>query len=105
MRYLESLLDRTDCYRPFLRRFETILTTMDRQYGAVASAYGFECKGCSDSCCLTLFYHHTLAECLYLHTGFRELDQHLRQSIAQRAIDYHDHHEAAVRTNRSTRKM
>ena len=100
-----TILDHTDRYAPFLDRFQTVLTSMDRQYGSVASDYGFECKGCKDSCCLTLFYHHTLLECLYLYIGFRKLDRDTRHRIIQRAIDVHDHHRSAIGTGRSTRKM
>lgn len=105
MRYLATLLNHPDRYLPILNRFQAILITMDRQYRSAAAAYGFECKGCSDNCCLTLFYHHTLVECLYLHTGFQKLGRDMRRTIKRQAMEADNHHKTVAGTGRSTRQM
>ncbi len=58
---------------------------MDDAYLAAADFYGFICNGCEDNCCLTRFYHHTLAEYLYLLKGFSALDPDERNAIRERA--------------------
>lgn len=57
---------------------------MEAVYGEHAQAYGFQCKGCEDSCCLTRFYHHTLLEVLFLHRGLRTLPADHRDRILSR---------------------
>ncbi|MCP3951106.1 MAG: hypothetical protein GY697_02640 [Desulfobacterales bacterium] len=58
---------------------------MESAYAAVADAYGFECRGCEDNCCLTRFYHHTLGEYLYLHQGYSQLPSDERIRLQQAA--------------------
>ena len=50
-----------------------IFEQMDRAYDAAAKASGFVCNGCTDNCCMTRFYHHTLLEVLYLKAGLASL--------------------------------
>ena len=62
-----------------------LLGDMDRAYAAAAAGYGFQCRGCEDNCCRSLFYHHTALEYGYLAEGFAELPQPVRTAIRQRA--------------------
>ena len=69
-----------------LRQLEVLYNEMDAAYGAAASEYGFECRGCDDNCCLTLFYHHTLVETAGLLAGFQKLPANRKADIIERAI-------------------
>lgn len=68
-----------------LGRLEDLFGEMSRQYDAVADAYGFHCDGCTDSCCLTRFSHHTLVELLMLHRGVDALPPTARAAARGRA--------------------
>ncbi|WP_321495355.1 YkgJ family cysteine cluster protein [uncultured Desulfobacter sp.] len=46
---------------------------MDCAWDQVAKRYGFQCNGCEDNCCLSLFFHHTHAEVSFLQFGFQTL--------------------------------
>ena len=82
---IENPLPPVEICRPYLVKLEGIFEEMDRAYQAVASVYGFECRGCSDSCCLTRFYHHTLLEFMVLFEGFGSLAAEDRDTIARQA--------------------
>ena len=71
-----------------LRQLEVLYNEMDAAYGAAANRYGFECRGCDDNCCLTLFYHHTLVETAGLLAGFQKLPANRKADITERAIVY-----------------
>jgi Fe-S-cluster containining protein len=73
-------------YLPLLSRLEILFDEMDRAYAQVSDRYGFQCNGCSDNCCLTRFYHHTLLEYLYLVEGIRSLEPDRRRSIRKAAL-------------------
>ncbi|MFO7963909.1 MAG: hypothetical protein R6U50_08310 [Desulfobacterales bacterium] len=73
-------------FSEFRGRLERIYTEMDDRYHAVANVYGFTCGGCAESCCETLFYHHTHMEYVYLLEGFFSLDPDLQSRILQKAI-------------------
>jgi hypothetical protein len=73
-------------YLPLLSRLEILFDEMDRAYAQVSDRYGFQCNGCSDNCCLTRFYHHTLLEYLYLVEGMRSLEPDRRRSIRKAAL-------------------
>lgn len=60
-------------YVPFLDELAVVFADMDRAYMEAADDYGLCCTGCTDNCCLTLFYHHTHIERLYLLNGFFQL--------------------------------
>ncbi len=62
-----------------------IFTRMDQAYARVADGFGFVCAGCRQSCCETLFYHHTLAELLYLKSGLLQLTADERERIGRSA--------------------
>lgn len=70
---------------PFLQRLESIFEEMDAGYREVAAVYGFDCRGCEDSCCLTRFYHHTFLEFLNIQEGLKALAPTVRPAIFRRA--------------------
>lgn len=78
---------------------------MDAAYHRIADAHGFHCSGCEENCCLTLFFHHTLAEYLYLTKGFHALDQALREEISRRAARVNAQVDAAVAAGETSRVM
>ncbi len=61
---------------------------MDRSFDSAADRYGFQCNGCPESCCRTLFYHHTLIEFLYFAAGFRSLERGVQMDLAARAAAF-----------------
>ncbi|WP_156915750.1 hypothetical protein [Desulfatirhabdium butyrativorans] len=78
-------LTTSDCIGLF-DRLSRIYADMDRAYQQTAEFYGFECHGCSDNCCRSLFYHHTLIECLYLMKGVQELSHDRLGNVMSQAI-------------------
>lgn len=68
-----------------LSQLEQLYAAMDRSYHDTAGLYGFECRGCEDNCCLTLFYHHTHLEFFYLDLGFRSLERERRAAAIEKA--------------------
>lgn len=46
-----------------------IFSDMDMEYEKTAASAEFSCRGCSESCCETRFYHFTWSEYLYLLKG------------------------------------
>jgi len=46
-----------------------IYSDMNKEYEKSAASAGFSCRGCSESCCETRFYHFTWSEYLYLLKG------------------------------------
>ncbi len=69
------LMDDSDIAEPFLEQLKDIYADMDMAYTRASNHYGFECRGCIDNCCRTLFYHHTLLEYLYLIKGWADLSK------------------------------
>ncbi len=76
----------TDRFKPL----EDLYTQMDQAWNSVAAAYGFQCNGCEDNCCQSLFYHHTQVEKSYLKLGFNSLPPELRQTVLERSQKYID---------------
>lgn len=70
---------------PVMVEFEQLLARMDQAYRQTADAAGFECRGCLENCCRTLFYHHTLTELLYLKAGLARLSADMHNRIRERA--------------------
>ncbi|MBC2713823.1 MAG: YkgJ family cysteine cluster protein [Desulfobacteraceae bacterium] len=79
-----------DKYINFFNDLKFLYARMDEMYDAVADAYGFHCSGCSDNCCLTRFFHHTLIEFLYLRKGFADLDESIREEVRYRALNVNE---------------
>jgi hypothetical protein len=58
---------------------------MDNAYEAVAVRLGFNCLGCEDNCCRSLFFHHTLIEYFWLQSGFALLPDAQQDQIRSRS--------------------
>jgi len=69
-----------------LEKLADLFDRMEAAYDRVAADYGFQCKGCEDNCCLTLFFHHTLLEYLYLYRGYVQLPAEERDRLHQAAL-------------------
>ena len=91
--------------RTFLDRLVTLFIEMDRAYERAARHYGFECRGCEDNCCNTLFYHHTAAEFLYLQAGLAHLDRVTRYAVIARAREYDRATTAALQAHNTARHL
>lgn len=65
-----------------------LYTRMDQTFDRVARQYGFECNGCDDNCCKSLFFHHTHVEKAYLLYGFQRLDPAVKDLLLKRACDW-----------------
>lgn len=63
---------------------------MDQAYDRVAGQYGFQCRGCMDNCCRSLFFHHTHIEKAYLLSGFNLLEQEQKKEVCKKAAVYVD---------------
>lgn len=77
-----------DTGRAQLAALTELFAHMDRDYQGLAAHYGLDCHGCPDNCCRTLFHHHTLAEYLYIYTGWRTLTPLQRADCHARAHAY-----------------
>lgn len=78
---------------------------MDAAYRQAAESHGFVCAGCDDNCCRSRFYHHTLAEYLYLRQGLKALPDAARQRVRQRAVAAIEQMRAADDANASVQVM
>jgi len=76
-----------DLAAPFFIRLQKIYSNMDEQYRQTAEYYGFNCRGCDDNCCMTLFFHHTYLEFFYLMEGIDALPPDIRESLFEKAKD------------------
>jgi len=70
----------------FFDRLKQIYAAMDLAYDRAAGHYGFACDGCPDSCCRSLFYHHTIMEYGYLVEGLKTLDRGKLKEVKNRAL-------------------
>lgn len=70
---------------PVLRRLRDLYARMDHAYQAAAAALGLTCEGCKDSCCETLFRHHTYVEWTDLNQGLAALPAARQQEIRDNA--------------------
>lgn len=59
-------------WRPFVDQIDSVFQAIDSDYDRIAQNYGFECRGCEDNCCRSLFYHYTWCERLYLIIGLEK---------------------------------
>jgi len=82
----KSLMDDSQIPGPYLEHLKDIYADMDRAYTRATVYYGFGCRGCLDSCCRTLFYHHTVLEYLYLIKGWAGLTQEQQLETAGLAV-------------------
>jgi Fe-S-cluster containining protein len=88
-----------------IRQLQAIYAAMDARYATAADRYGFECRGCDDSCCLTRFYHHTLVELVGLFSGYLTLPEDERRLVTQKAQAYCHVLSEDERRNRRTRHL
>lgn len=70
-----------------MARLEALYEKMDQAYRRVAERYGFQCTGCEDNCCRTLFYHHTHLEYYYLLQGVAAAGEDRQRLFRRRAAD------------------
>jgi Fe-S-cluster containining protein len=66
-----------------------IYTTMDKAWDKTAAHYGFQCNGCEDNCCTSLFFHHTFIEKQFLLHGFEQLPPATKEAARARAQVYY----------------
>ena len=74
----------------FFEKLEALYSKMDRKWNRAARHYGFECNGCRDNCCQSLFFHHTYIEQAYLLAGFEALSPSVQKDLQKRADAYLD---------------
>jgi hypothetical protein len=70
----------------FLKRLEQLFFSMNEKYDEAASYYDFQCNGCDENCCMTLFHHHTYLEFFFLKKGFEILSSEVKKQIHDRAV-------------------
>lgn len=90
---------------PHLEKLADLFCRMEQAYDKVAAEYGFQCKGCEDNCCLTLFSHHTLFEYIYLYQGFTQLTAKERDRLQQAARQVNRELAEAEKIGESVRVM
>ena len=73
---------------PVLKRLYELYERMDAAYAASAAAIGLSCQGCADSCCETLFRHHTYVEWTALAQGFAALPPARQDEVRTQAETY-----------------
>ncbi len=106
MNYRSALTDfHDDKLGIFFSRLEAIFKEMDLKYNQVAEAYGFECQGCEDNCCLTRFYHHTHLEYQYVRMGFAKLIPTEQKIMLDRAAEVRRQAELADENGLPVRQM
>lgn len=81
---------------PVLKRLHELYARMDAAYAASATAIGLTCQGCTDSCCETLFRHHTYIEWVALAQGFAALPPARQDEIRVQAETYLRIHQNAL---------
>ncbi|OQY52953.1 MAG: hypothetical protein B6230_01585 [Desulfobacteraceae bacterium 4572_89] len=69
-------------------KISTLYQAMDKTWDNIASQYDFQCNGCENNCCRSLFFHHTLVEKAYLLHGFDQLSRNIKEESISRARDY-----------------
>ena len=69
----------------YFKQIAQLYGQMDQAYRRIAEQTGFQCRGCEDNCCRSLFYHHTFLEFFYLIKGLRSLAPDRRAAVEHRA--------------------
>jgi len=90
---------------PHLENLADLFRRMEQAYDKVAAEYGFQCQGCEDNCCLTLFFHHTLLEYIYLYQGYVQLPACERGRLRKAAIKVNQEQERAQAHGETARSM
>ena len=65
-----------------------LYNTMDKTWNKVAADYLFNCTGCEDNCCKSLFFHHTYIEKAYFLHGFNAFNQDKKEKLLIKAKNY-----------------
>jgi Fe-S-cluster containining protein len=89
----------------FLGRLRQLFAEMDAAYARAASAAGFDCRGCEESCCRSVFHHHTFIEALLLREGLRSLTPGGREEVLSAARAVADAQAASARGSAAPRPM
>jgi Fe-S-cluster containining protein len=71
-----------------LQPLAALYDAMDKTWNKIAAGYHFNCNGCEDNCCKSLFFHHTYIEKAYLLHGFNQLDNNRKEKIMGKAVNY-----------------
>ncbi len=74
--------------KTILKPLITLYDRMDSAWEKVAIKYNFNCTGCSDNCCTSLFFHHSFVEKTYFLEGFQTLAPNTQKKIIHRAKVY-----------------
>jgi len=98
-----SMTDKINTH--FFKRLSTLYFEMDRAWKTAADHYGFNCKGCTDNCCETQFYHHTHMEKNYLLHGMTTLSPLHTKEIKTRAREVNRLRHLEKTTGETTRVM
>lgn len=77
--------------KDIFQELRALYSQMDRAWDKIAGQYGFQCNGCTDNCCRSLFFHHTHIEKAFLIHGFAKLDTDKQKTIEGRAREYIEH--------------
>lgn len=77
---------KSDTFTPLINLY----AAMDADWQTRADQYDFQCNGCVDNCCKSLFYHHTHVEKEYLLFGFKRLPRNQQTAIKDLAKEYCD---------------
>ncbi len=72
------------------QKLSDVFQAMDNAWDEIAAKYQFQCNGCKDNCCQSLFFHHTHVEKAYLTHGFNLLPMADKTEIIDKARDYCD---------------
>ncbi len=67
---------------------QNLYNNMDKTWNKTAASYSFQCNGCEDNCCKSLFFHHTYIEKAYFIHGFNSLNHNIKKQILIRAQGY-----------------
>jgi Fe-S-cluster containining protein len=100
-----DILDRSPEVQACLSQLMDLFAGMDRAYDDVARHYGFQCNGCADNCCLTLFHHHTLLELFLLARGFDALSASRRAALLTDAESFYRAIQSAGPGHQPLRRM
>ncbi len=65
-----------------------LFSQMDAAYNRIAAQYGFQCNGCKDNCCRSVFFHHTFVEKAFLLYGFSQMDLKRQKEMRQKGGTY-----------------
>ena len=91
--------------QPFFHRLADLYSRMDAAYNATAGRYGFNCAGCTDNCCYTVFYNHTSIEYFYLMEGMALLSEEKRRAVVAKALDARSQVDAAKAAGQKPRVL